>query len=367
MKITLSRAALLQAVQRCQSIVEKRHTIPILANVLLHAEGNCLHITATDLEVGILSQAEATVEKPGSITVSARKLFDMIKELDPEQDVTLETGDAFIAIRSGRSRFRLSTLSADEYPAMTEEESRASINLTGSMLSDMVAATGFAMSSDETRKYLTGTLFEVDEQQVLRLVTTDGHRLALSEVQLDGAVSAGTCIVPRKAVMEIRKLCDESPDQIQLFLGDRQIRLVAGSNILTSKLIDARFPVYQDVIPTANPAKAVLAKAEFDQVLKRSMIVANEFTHDVRLNFTDQGIDVSAHNTEQEEAEEHIAADYSGGNEVAIGFNGRYLRDTLGAIRSASVRIELKDELSPVLITGDDQSGSRYVIMPMRI
>jgi len=366
MNITLSRAALLQAVQRCQSIVEKRHTIPILANVLLHAVNNKLHITATDLEVSIRSQAEATVQQEGSVTVSAKKLFDMIKELDPEQDVTLETGETFIAIRSGRSRFRLSTLSADEYPSMTEEESRASINLNGSTVSDMISATSFAMSSDETRKYLTGTLFEVDEQQMLRLVTTDGHRLALSEMCLDQPAAAGTCIVPRKAVMELRKLCDEYPDQIELYLGDRQVRLIAGSNILTSKLIDARFPVYQDVIPTGNPAKAVLGKAEFDQVLRRSMIVANEFTHDVRLNFSDQGIDVSAHNTEQEEAEEHIAADYSA-KEVAIGFNGRYLRDTLGAIRSASVRIELKDELSPVLICGDDDGGSRYVIMPMRI
>ncbi|GAV21038.1 DNA polymerase III subunit beta [Mariprofundus micogutta] len=366
MNITLSRAALLQAVQRCQSIVEKRHTIPILANVLLQADGNMLHITATDLEVGIRSQAEAQIQSSGSVTVSARKLFDIIKELDPEQDVSLETGDAFIAIRSGRSRFRLSTLTADEYPSMNEDEVQATITLTGTMLSDMVAATSFAMSSDETRKYLTGTLIEVDDQQMLRLVTTDGHRLALSEVHLEQSVQAGKCIVPRKAIMEMRKLCDECPDQIELSLGDRQVRLVAGSNILTSKLIDARFPVYQDVIPSGNPAKAVMARGEFDQVLRRSMIVANEFTHDVRLNFSDQGLDISAHNTEQEEAEEHIAADYSG-QDVAIGFNGRYLRDTLGAIRSASVRLELKDELSPVLVCGDDNSGSRYVIMPMRI
>ncbi len=366
MKITLSRAALLQAIQRCQSIVEKRHTIPILANILLQAEGNKLHVTATDLEVGIRSQAEAQVHSEGSVTVSARKIFDIIKELDPEQDVSLETGDAFVAIRSGRSRFRLSTLAASEYPSMTEDQSQAMISLTGSMLSDMVAATSFAMSSDETRKYLTGTLIEVDDQQMLRLVTTDGHRLALSEVRLEQSVQAGKCIVPRKAIMEIRKLCDECPDQIELSLGDRQIRLVAGSNILTSKLIDARFPVYQDVIPVGNPARAIMARSEFDQVLRRSMIVANEFTHDVRLNFSDKGLEISAHNTEQEEAEEHIAADYSG-QEVAIGFNGRYLRDTLGAIRSASVRIELKDELSPVLVCGDDGDGSRYVIMPMRI
>lgn len=366
MNITLSRASLLQAVQRCQSIVEKRHTIPILANVLLQAERNTLHITATDLEVGIRSQADATVTASGSITVSARKLFDIIKELDPDQDVTLETGETFVSIRSGRSRFRLASLAAGEYPAMTEEDGGSAITISGSTLSDMVAATAFAMSTDETRKYLTGSLFEVDDEHMLRLVTTDGHRLALSEARLQQQAESVKCIVPRKAVMEIRKLCDECQGQVELFLGERQVRLVAGANILTSKLIDARFPVYQDVIPANNPAQAVVARGELDQVLRRSMIVANEFTHDVRLTFKEQGIDISAHNTEQEEAEEHISTDYNG-QDVAIGFNGRYLRDTLGAIRSAAVRIELKDELSPVLVRGDDDEGSRYVIMPMRI
>ncbi|NWF36976.1 DNA polymerase III subunit beta [Mariprofundus sp. KV] len=366
MNITLSRASLLQAVQRCQSIVEKRHTIPILANILLQAENDTLHITATDLEVGIRSQAPATVSKEGSITVSARKLFDIIKELDADQDVTLESGETFVSIRSGRSRFRLASLAAGEYPALKEEQGGSAITLSGSTLSDMVAATAFAMSTDETRKYLTGSLFEVDSEHMLRLVTTDGHRLALSEVRLQQQTEAVKCIVPRKAVMEIKKLCDECQGQIELFLGERQIRLVADSNILTSKLIDARFPVYQDVIPVNNPAQAIVAKGEFDQVLRRSMIVANEFTHDVRLTFKEKGIDISAHNTEQEEAEEHISTDYNG-QEVAIGFNGRYLRDTLGAIRSSAVRIELKDELSPVLVRGDDDEGSRYVIMPMRI
>jgi len=356
----------LQAVQRCQSIVEKRHTIPILANILLQAEKDTLHITATDLEVGIRAQAAATVNKEGSITVSARKMFDIIKELDVEQDVTLESGETFVSIRSGRSRFRLASLAAGEYPALTEEQGGSSISLSGSTLSDMVSATAFAMSSDETRKYLTGSLFEVDDEHVLRLVTTDGHRLALSEVRLQQETEAVKCIVPRKAVMEIKKLCDDSQGQIQLFLGERQIRLVADSNILTSKLIDARFPVYQDVIPVDNPSQVIVARGEFDQVLRRSMIVANEFTHDVRLTFKEAGVDISAHNTEQEEAEEHIAAEYNG-QEVAIGFNGRYLRDTLGAIRSQAVCLEIKDELSPVLVRGEDGDGSRYVIMPMRI
>lgn len=365
MNVTLSRASLLQGLQRCQNIVEKRHTIPILANVLLETESNALKITATDLEVGIRCQVLAEIQDAGSITVSARKLFDMIKELDADADVSLETGNGFVSIRSGRSRFRLATLAASEFPAMKEDSVGASMQISGDTLSKMVAATAFAMSNDETRKYLTGTLFEVTDG-LLRLVTTDGHRLALSEVRLQQQTEEGKCIVPRKAVMEIRKLCDECQGQAELSLGERQIRLVADGNVLVSKLIDARFPVYQDVIPANNPSAAILPRGEFDQVLRRSMIVANEFTHDVRLNFNGDGLDISAHNTEQEEAEEHLAAEY-GGPELSIGFNGRYLRDTLGAIGSESVRLELKDELSPVLVRGEDDDGSRYVIMPMRI
>jgi len=366
MKVTLSRASLLQAVQRCQSIVEKRHTIPILANILLQAKDNILHITATDLEVGIRSQATANIQLAGAVTVSARKLFEIIKELDPEKDVSLESGDAFVSIRSGRSRFRLSSLAAAEFPGLNEEENCTLLNLSASVLAEMIAATGFAMSNDETRKYLTGTLFEMDADHTLRLVTTDGHRLALSEARLQQDAPASQCIVPRKAVMEIRKLCEESDNHVELYLGERQIRLVAGSNILTSKLIDARFPVYQDVIPTGNPGHVVVSCSEFDQALRRSMIVANEFTHDVRLIFSSDGLDISAHNTEQEEAEEHIAAEYTG-QEIAIGFNGRYLRDALGAIRSAAMRLEIRDELSPVLLYAEDQQQTRYVIMPMRI
>ncbi|MBL4775282.1 MAG: DNA polymerase III subunit beta [Mariprofundus sp.] len=366
MNITLSRTALLQAVQHCQSIVEKRHTIPILANLLLEAKNDTLFVTATDLEVGLRSQSAAFIEQPGSITVSARKLFDIIKELDVEQDVNLQTGDGFVAIRSGRSRFRVASLAADEYPAMSEEANETPIALSADVLRDMISATSFAMSSDETRKYLTGTLFEVDDQQTLRLVTTDGHRLALSEIQLEQASESKSCIVPKKAVIELNKLCDQCEEEIELFLGERQIRVKAGSNVLVSKLIDARFPVYQDVIPVDNPFRVIVERSAFDQVLRRNMIVANEFTHDIRLVFSDQGIEISAHNTEQEEAEEHIDAEYNG-QEIAVGFNGRYLRDTLSAIRSASVLIDLRDELSPILISSQDQQQSKYVIMPMRI
>lgn len=365
MKITLSRASLLQAVQRCQSVVERRHTIPILANLLLQTKGDSLHVTATDLEVGIRSQVPAEVQSAGAVTVSARKLFDIIKELNPEQDVTLESGDGFVSIVSGRSRFRLSSLAAAEYPDLKDEEDGSSLNLPGAALAEMIAATSFAMSTDETRKYLTGTLFEL-EAHTLRLVTTDGHRLALAETKLEQAINAGKCIVPRKTVIEIRKLCEENSGQVELFVGERQVRLVAGVNILISKLIDASFPVYQDVIPKGNPNYAVIDRQEFDQVLRRCMIVANEFTHDVRLNLTGDKLDISAHNAEQEESEESIAAEYSG-QETMIGFNGRYLRDVLAAVNSESVRMEIKDGLSPVLMYAENDSQARYVIMPMRI
>jgi len=366
MNIALPRTALLQAVQRCQSIVEKRHTVPILANVLLSAENQVLNITATDLEVGIRSRTDARTKSDGAITVSARKLFDIVKELDAEKDVELEATDAFVTIRSGRSRFRLSSLPAEDYPSLVENDAVSPIKLVGQQLAGMIAATSFAMSHDETRKYLTGTLFEVDDKNILRLITTDGHRLALSEFNLSGESSPCQCIVPRKAVMEIRKLCEESEGEVELFLGERQVRLVAGDNVLTSKLIDARFPVYQDVIPVGNPETVGIDRQSLDQVLRRSMIVANEFTHDLRLHFANDSLEISAHNTEQEESQERVEIQY-GGRDLVIGFNGRYLRDALGAMNEATVQLSLKDELSPVLLNAEGNEQNRYVIMPMRI
>ncbi len=366
MKIKLSRDALLGCLQRCQSVVERRHTIPILANVLMHAEADRLSVTATDLEVGIRSHCPATVGAPGSVTVSARKLFDIVKLFDPEAEVSMAAEGSELRVESGRARYKLAIMDPSEYPGLNEEEDGASILVDASALASMISATQFAMSTDETRKYLTGTLFELDRERHLRLVTTDGHRLALDEVALDQDLEPRQCIVPKKAVGEIRKLCEETDGQVQLWLGERQIRLSAGPNLLVSKLIDQKFPVYQDVIPTGNPAHAVLERAAFDQALKRTMVVANEFTHDVRLDFTEAGLDISAHNTEQEEAHEHLDVDYQG-PELSIGFNGRYLRDALGAMLAPSVRMEIKDELSPVLLYEEQGSAARYVIMPMRI
>ena len=365
MHLTLPRQLILQTVQRCQSIVEKRHTVPILSNILLHAEGDNLIATATDLEVGIRTRTAATVKTGGSVTVSARKLFEIIKELDADKDVEFVTEEAFLSIRSGSSKFRLATLPADDYPSLPEDSDGVKIVLEGPDLADMIAATSFAMSSDETRKYLTGTLFEVN-QGVLNLVATDGHRLAIKELALASGINDCQAIVPRKAVMEIRRLSEEATGQVVLTISDRQVRLIAGDHELGTKVIDARFPVYQDVIPQDNPQTATLEISAFDQVLRRSMIVANEFTHDVRLLFTDEGVHVSAHNTEQEEASEFVKAEFSG-KEINIGFNARYLRDALGVMGTGQVVVHLKDSLSPVILSAASDSAARYVVMPMRI
>lgn len=366
MVITTPRSALLQAVQRCQNIVEKRHTIPILGNVLLHAEKDFLQMTATDLEVGIQTRIAAEVETPGSLTLAARKLFDIVRELDPDARVTLKADNGFASIQSGRSRFKLSSLPAEDYPTLTEEETGTSISIDGQKLASMIAATSFAMSHDETRRYLTGTLFEVDKQNNLRLVATDGHRLAVSETRLEQGTAPCQCIVPRKAVTELRRLCEEYGSVATLFLGERQTRLQIDSDQLVSKLIDAKFPNYQDVIPVGNPNVALIPRSEFDQVLRRSMIVANEFTHDLHLRFQAGNLQVEARNTEQEEAREQLDIEYSG-SDLEIGFNGRYLRDALNAISSDVVRFELKDALSPALLFGEGQERERYVVMPMRI
>lgn len=366
MHLTISRQALLQSVQRCQSVVERRHTIPILSNLLLETHEGGLRVTATDLDVGLRTQAPAVIDEPGATTVSARKLFEVLRELNEDAEVNLHTEAAFLYLSSGRSKFRLAALPADDYPAVQEEEEVVSLHIDGVDLARMITSTSFAMSHDETRKYLTGTLFDLLDSGKLRLVATDGHRLAMTEAGLQQQIQARSCIVPRKAVAEIRKLAEETQGQVSLHLGERQIRLCAGDHHLSSKLIDARFPAYEDVIPLDNPACAVLDAAMFDQVLRRIMIVANEFTHDVRLQFTADALLVCAHNTEQEEAEEIIEAEYSG-PEILIGFNARYLRDVLGVVQGPRITVQIKDGLSPVLVLDEGDEASRYVIMPMRI
>ena len=366
MHLLVSRASLLQQVQHCQSIVEKRSTKPILCNLLLQAENNSLQVVGTDLQIVISSTIETRVMDPGKTTVSAQKLFEIVKELDEDEDIELKTDDNFLLVKSGRSRFKLSMLNADDYPDMPEDETEMTFSLRSLDLARMITSTAFAMSNDETRKYLTGTLFEVNQEHIFRMVTTDSHRLALIEKPLDTSPQAVKCIVPKKTVIEIRKLSEEQDCPVQLSLGGRQVRFQCGAYTLSSKVIDATFPDYEAVIPTSHPCRVLLPCKKTDQALRRSMIVANEVTHDVRLNFSDEGLTIAVHNTDQEQAEEFVEADMQG-HEAVIGFNGRYLRDVLAVIDTEAVSICFNDELSPVLLSTSDDHGPKFIVMPMRI
>lgn len=366
MHLTVSRASLLQQVQHCQAIVEKRSTKPILCNLFLSAEDKTLKIIGTDLQMALSATIETQVIEPGKTTVSAQKLFEIIKELDTDQDIELKTKDSFLIIKSGRSRFQLSMMSTSDYPGMPDDDTEMSFELDSQKLAKMIAGTAFAMSNDETRKYLTGTLFETDETLGFRMVTTDSHRLALVELPLDASLQAVKCIVPKKTVVEMRKISEEQSSSVRLSLGTRQVRLQCGAYTLSSKVIDATFPAYEEVIPKQNPRQVDLSCKKLDQSLRRSMIVANEVTHDVRLSFTPEGLQIAAHNTDQEQAQEFVEADIQGADTV-IGFNGRYLRDVLGVIDTEQVSIHFRDQLSPVLLTTSNEGASKYVVMPMRI
>jgi len=367
MKVSLPRSELFLALQRCQSVVERRHTVPILSNVLIEAGNGELQLTATDMEVSLQTALKADISEEGSTTASARKFFDIVKELPDEAKVELTLEKDYLHIKSSKAKLRLATQPVDEFPALQQSAEANVLRLDGRDLAGMIASTSFAMSGDETRKYLTGALFEVQETGSLRLVATDGHRLAIAEASLDQPPSdAVQVIVPRKAVGELRRLCEEVEGQVELFLGEQLIRLSSGEHTLTSKLIDARFPSYQDVIPTDNPHEAVLERRALDHMLRRAMVVANEFSHDVRLQLNTGEITMSAHNTDHEEAEETLDADYSG-PELAIGFNARYLREALGVMQGDKLRMQLKDNLSPVLLLEPDRPDVQFVIMPMRI
>ena len=366
MHIKISRTDLFHQIQRCQNIVEKRNTNPILSNILFETLAQTLKLTATDLQATYSSTQNADVIEQGKFTVEAKKVFEIVRELDPENPVELLTKDSFLEILSGGVKFRLATKSADEFPSEPSDETDLSIELSGNELARMIASTSFAMSNDETRKYLTGSLFEVTQDHGIRVVTTDGHRMALSEFKLEKQYGDTVCIVPKKAVMEIKRLADEAEGDIKLSLGKQQVRVEINQQRFTSKVIDAKYPVYEDVIPKNNPYVAIIEKNTLDQALRRSMVVSNDFTHDVKLSFSSNRLGIAAHNTEQEQAEEDLSITYEG-MDIEVGFNAKYMRDVLSAIQSQRVRVKLKDSLSPALLLEEDHERSRHVLMPMRI
>ena len=366
MKFSLSRDHFLFAVQRCYQITGKRNIESILANLLIEAEGSTLIISATDNELSLSICVEAQVEQVGQTTVSARKLFEILKELSHETVVQVDTDTNFLKLKSGLSRFRLATMDAENFPRSRPDTEAVHVQMGGGCFASLISATSFAMSLDETRDYLTGTCFDIQNNEV-RLVATDTHRLAFSCTTVESD-TVHTSIVPRKTMLELRRLLDGVSDQVDLYLGQRQLLLTTSNMKLSSKLIDKRFPPYESITFVQYPHTAVAHCGSLDQAIRRSMIVSNEKTHDVKLHFEQQTLRIETLNqNNQEESVEQLDIAYAGPMKTVF-FNGRYLRDIFNQMHSGSnVYLQFSDGFSSMLITEEDVDSSRYIVMPMDV
>jgi len=365
MKLTSSREDILSPLQSVIGVVERRQTMPVLANVLLSAREDRLSITGTDLEVELMATSSVSVGASGDITVPGRKLLDIFKALPEKTSVTLTTDGDRVSLKAGRSRFTLSTLPAAEFPVVDEINSQQTLSVPQGEFRRLIDKTHFSMAQQDVRYYLNGMLLET-EGKSLRAVATDGHRLALCETELETrAKTSQQVIVPRKGVLELQRVLG-TEGNLELAVGTNHVRAQVGHVRFTSKLIDGRFPEYGRVIP-ANPTKLVEADREvLRAALQRTAILSNEKYRGIRLVLKSELLTLQAHNPEQEEAEDQIEVDYKG-DELEVGFNVNYLLDALAAIETDKVELGLTDANSSCLIRSPGTTASRYVVMPMRL
>ena len=364
MKFTAEREHILAALQAAIGVVERRQTMPILANVLLSAKDNRLAVTATDLEVELVAGADIKSGSDGAITVPGRKLLDICRSLPDGAKITVSQEGERVQLRAGKSRFTLSSLPAAEFPVIEEMNVQQTLDIPQADLKRLLDKTHFSMAQQDVRYYLNGMLLETDGK-MLRSVATDGHRLALCEMDLASKGKGQQIIVPRKGVLELQRLLG-SEGIVTLTIGSNHIRVQIGDIRFTSKLIDGRFPEYSRVIP-ANPPRSVLADRDvLRSALQRTAILSNEKYRGIRLALKGNSMTLQAHNPEQEEAEEEIEVQYDG-DDLEVGFNVNYLLDAIAAIEGSEVEIGLTDANSSCLIHAPGNNSSRYVVMPMRL
>ncbi len=369
MKFVIEKEALLGPLQFVNGAVERRQTLPILSNVLMAISSEELTLSATDLEVEMVARIALAGGEAGQVTVPARKITDICRALPSGAEIAVGVKDGRLALRSGRSRFNLSILPADDFPNLEGLTEERDFSIRREQLKRLLERTQFAMAQQDVRYYLNGLLLERSGGR-LRAVATDGHRLALCETELeghDGADFEGV-IVPRKGVLELSRLVAEGQDEIRVAIGAQAIRVSGDGVQLTSKLIDGKFPDYTRVVPApAQCARRLSADRELlRQSLSRAAILSNEKYRAVRLCLDGEILRILAHNPEQEEAEEEVEISYEG-DALEVGFNVAYLIDALGAIPSETVRIDLMDGSSSCLIRSAEDDECQYVVMPMRL
>ena len=366
MKLQVGRNELLSALSAVIGVVERRQTLPVLSNFLLDLKDDELVVTGTDLEIELEARARVQNIAPGRATVPARKLFDICRGLPEGADITLEVSGEKAALKSGRSKYSLSCLKPDEFPAMGQLKDGKALSLPRAKLKQLVERTQFAMAQQDVRYYLNGLFLEATPKRV-RAVATDGHRLAVSELGLDtGLKETLGIIIPRKAVIELARLLDASEEPIALKISPTQIQADLDVVRLTSKVIDGKFPDYERVIPDSCDKHLLADRELVKRALARTAILSNEKFRGVRLNLEGNKLVLQTHNPEHEEAEEDLEVSYDGAN-LEIGFNVNYLMDALGALSTDKFAMDLKGPDASGLIYAEGDTSSRYVVMPMRL
>ena len=377
MKLTIERAALLKALAHVQSVVERRNTIPILGNVLLSAGDGSLGLSATDLDMEIADTAPASVESPGQITAPAHTLYEIVRKLPEGAEVSLgfSGSDPRLSVQAGRYKVNLPVLPAGDFPVMPSEDLPGAIKMDGADLARLIDKTRFAISTEETRYYLTGIYLHTvvsEERALLRAVATDGHRLALAEMPApEGAAGAAGVIVPRKTVQEARRLLEDAGESVDVQLNPQKIRFEFGRAALTSKVIDGSFPDYTRVIPRENHRVMTVDNALFAAAVDRVATISSEKSRSVKLSVEAGRVILMVRNMETGQAVEELEVDYEG-EPFEIGFNARYLLDVTDQIGGETTEFRFVERpaaatlLDPVLVLDPTDVGVQYVLMPLR-
>ncbi|UCV07959.1 DNA polymerase III subunit beta [Dechloromonas denitrificans] len=365
--IKSQRDTLLAPLQSVSGIVERRHTLPILSNVLLEKKGDRLTLLATDIEIQITTSTEvAAGEGDGAVTVGARKLQEILRSLPDTAEVSLVLEDKRLTVRAGKSRFSLQTLPADDFPrmTMTEGETRQ-FSITQKAFRHLLGKTQYGMAAQDVRYYLNGLLLLVEGKE-LRAVATDGHRLAFASVEIEADLPRQEMILPRKTVLELNRLLVDNDEPLNITLASNQVRFAFGSVVLVSKLIDGKFPDYERVVPATLKNHMTVGRQTLMQAMNRAAILTNEKFRGIRVVLGENSLKLMAANAEQEEAQEEIEVQYTG-DAIDVGFNVGYLLDVLNNVHTEEIQWSFNDANSSALITVPGNERFKYVIMPMRI
>ncbi len=372
MHFTIEKEVLLKGLARIQGVVEKRNTIPILSNVLFEATEKGIFLTATDLEVGMRSFYPASVSTPGRVTVSAKKIYEITKEL-PESEISfIAKENCWIEIRCGKALFNIVGLSADEFPYFPQPDQDKLVSIDSHLLKEMIDKTAFSISTDETKYNLNGIFFQASENDTishLTLVATDGHRLALIKrilgiSNIEELIKG--VIFPRKGIFELKKMTEDSESPIYLGFLDNNAVIKKDQTVVIMRLVDGEFPDYNRVIPKANEYTATIARDEFLHALRRMSILSSEKSRGIKLSLHQGNLEISSSNPELGDAREDFEVAYDG-PEIAVGFNARYLIDILQALDTEKVLLKVKDNLSPGLLVPEQDEDYLAVVMPMRL